>query len=967
MKKTTISGLKASAAPLVLGLSLISTAAAAQSNTSQGDETASPSDAIVVTGSRIARPNIEAPSPVTVVSQEQIQLAGTTTVETLLNELPMVIPGNTRVSNNAGGQNFSTLDLRGLGPQRTLILLDGERLPASSTSGVVDIAQIPTGLIKRVDVVTGGATAVYGSDAIAGVVNFVLNNNYQGMELTAQSGISEGGKGFNYNFSGMFGSNFADGRGNLTVYASYTRRNAVGQGEMDYSRISGAIFTDASGNAVVVDDPAKISAGYSLVSSGGSGTPPWGWVTNSSANPFRNLSTLLPATFGAADTDCNSATPGVAVNTGSLSFNSAGRLTPRFTAGQCAVPVGTSSRYSFADQNYLITPYDRFSVTALGHYELNDTTTFKYYSSFTAANQTVNLAPTPATGIVVPANSPLIPADLATALASRANPTADFIMDRRFFETGPRVGKFHTDAKNIRGVIESKLNDDWTASVVIGYGRVDNVQRGIGNINKTAVAQGLRGCPTGSLPGCIPINIFGANTLTAPMLSFVRIDTQQQSTFEQSRAAANLVGSLGKLPGGPIGIATGVEIRKDSGLAVVDDAQRTGNIYGFNAVQGLQGSITVKEAYGEIRLPILTSLSIGAGARYSDYSTVGGLFNWKVESEFQPVSQIKLRATYNRAARAPNVFELFQNGDQGFPSYTDPCRDAPARTAAILARCQAAAPLANFTGFTANNSQVQAFSFGNPNLSEEKAETWTVGSVITPGRVLGGNLTATVDYYNITLNNRVASLGAAYFISQCYNSGDASACARIARDPSTGQINSVNTTVTNGSTPYKTSGIDFGLDWATDILGGNFSISDVLTYVAHYKIGTSEYADTVFSGIGGVTPKWANTLTATYRRGKVTTQARYVWKKGAKQNFPGAELEGLFTGDGRIPSLNLVNLSVKLAITDNFEITGIANNVLNKLPPQTPTGIFEQANTNISFYDPYALGRDFMIQARVRF
>ncbi len=974
VKKTYISNLKYAAAPLALGLAMIATPSFAQDKPAD-EASAEKSDAIVVTGSRIARPNIEAPSPVTVVGAEQIELTGTTTVETLLNELPQVIPGNTRVSNNSGGENFATLDLRGLGPGRTLILLDGERLPPSTTTGVVDISQIPTGLINRVDVVTGGASAVYGSDAIAGVINFILKQDYQGVELTGLTGISQDGTGMGFNVSGLMGGNFADDRGNLTVYGSFTNRDGVGQNRYDYSRLSAAVFYDpALGNPVVADNAADVPPGYVEIGlgGGGSGTPPWGFISNNASNPFSGLSTnpATAAQFSSVNNDCNAATPNVAVNGGNLSFNDAGKLTPRFTAGLCAIPdrsIG-SSRFNFAPENYLITPYDRFTVTALGHYDFSETTKFKLYSSFTQANQQVNLAPTPATGIIVPYNSPLIPADLAAALASRPNPTADFTMARRFEETGPRDGRFKTNAMNIRGVVEHDFSDTWKMSAVMGFGRIDNALRGIGNINLTAVTQGLRGCPVGSLPGCVTLNIFGPNTITPAMLKFVRIDTQESESFEQLRAAVNLTGSLGQLPGGPIGIAVGAEYRKDSAETVVDDAQRTGNIYGFNAVQGIKGSINVKEVYGEIRLPIIDMLSVGAGARYSDYSTVGGLLNWKAEAEFQPISMLKIRATYNKAARAPNVFELFQNGDQGFPSFTDPCRST--NTGRNVAQCIATGvPASLIPTFAAGNTQVQAFSFGSPTLSEEKAETYTVGAVLTPGNVFGGKLTATVDYYNIHLTNRVASLGVGFYLNQCYTSLLASACSRIVRDPATGQITSINTGRENSATPLDTSGVDVGFDWSIDALGGRLSFSDVLTYVESYKIGSSEFVDTVFAGIGGVTPKWANTLTTIYRTGPITAQVRYVWKKGAKQNFSGADLEGIWADgdDARIPDLNLVNLSLRARVTDNFEITGIVDNVLGSYPTQTPTGVLEQANTNISFYDPYALGRTFTLQARIKF
>jgi outer membrane receptor protein involved in Fe transport len=483
----------------------------------------------------------------------------------------------------------------------------------------------------------------------------------------------------------------------------------------------------------------------------------------------------------------------------------------------------------------------------------------------------------------------------------------------------------------------------------------------------------------GSPGNCVPVDIFGPNTLTPAMLSFVALTTTDVESFEQVRVATNLTGSLFELPGGPLGVAVGAEYRKDTGETLVDDAKRTGDIYGFNAQNDIQGSINVKEIYGEIRAPIFDMLTLGAGARYSDYSSVGGLFNWKAEAEFTPLSWVKFRATYNKAARAPNVFELFQNGNQGFPAYIDPCNASNTQRDTAFCIAQGV-PAAEIPGFTQVNSQVQSFAFGNPNLTEEKAETYTAGVVLTPGDILGGRLTFTADYYHIKLMNRVAAQGAQFFLNQCYTAKDPTACARISRDVA-GQIDRVDTTVVNAANgnDFITAGVDVGLDYTHPLFGGQLYLSDVFTYVDKYSVGGSEFVDTVFSGIGGAIPKYANTATLGWRDDTFTAQVRYVWKHGPKQNFPGAEFDGLFPYDpatgtpfydqfpDRIPDLNLVNLSFRWNVTDNFDFTLIANNILNHYPPQTITGNFEQANTNISFYDEYALGRNYTVQARVKF
>jgi len=986
MRKTSI--LKAGTAPIALGLMLAAVPAFAQDQT-ESEETTEDTGAILVTGSRIARPDLESASPVASVTGETISLTGTLTLEELINDLPQVIPGNNRTSNNAGGEAFATLDLRGLGPNRTLILVDGERIAPSSTTGAIDISQIPTALIKRVDVVTGGATAVYGSDAIAGVINFVLKDDYEGLELTAQNEISQDGTGYNFAVQGVFGGNFDEGRGNIAVAVQYYDRDAVGQGRYDYSRTSGALGV-VDGVLRVIDDPADLGASGTVIFAGGSGTNPFGTVVNNANNPFRNLSTNpnVGPNFAAWNNDCNDATAPTAVNGGSLSFDANGNLRPSSTGGRCQIPVGNSSRYSFADQNYLLIPFDRLNISTIGSYEFSDKTSAKLFASYAKTTSVVNLAPTPAaggTGFVIPVTSPFIPSDLAAALATRPNPTADFSFNRRFGETGPRIGTNESTQVQLRAILNHELSKDWNVSAVASYGRTDFDTYSVGNINSVAANQGLRGCRNaqgvlngpGILPGCVAIDIFGRDTLTPAMVNFLQTDTYDFSEFEQIRAAVNLTGTLFELPGGPAGIAVGAEYRKDTGLSVPDDAKQRGEIIGFNASQPIAGTINVKEVYGEIRLPLLGGdgfpdlLAVEAGARYSDYSSVGNLFNYKFAVEFAPIELIRFRGTYNKAARAPSVFELFQNGDQGFPSYSDPCNQINGSRNTAFCQAQFTRYGANpalVTGFAQNNSQVQAFAFGNPNLSEEQAETFTVGAVIAPSDFPIGNFSLTVDYYDITLSNRIAAQGAQFFLNQCYGQQILTACDRIVRSATDGQVVSVNTTLVNGDTDLKTSGIDVGLNWSFPLFAGNLNIQELLTWVDSYNIAGTEFVDTADAGIGAITSEWASTLQVLYRQERFSGQVRWVYKSGGDQSgnlFGDEAAAGFFTP--RVPDLHVVDLSLRYDISDKFSLTGIINNVLDEYPEQTATGTFEQANTNVSFFSPLILGRTFTVQATVTF
>ncbi len=971
MKKTRISNLKYAAAPLALGLALISTPSFAQD--AAADEEAA--EAIVVTGSRIARPDLQATSPITSVTAEQFDLTGTVTVETLLNDLPQFVPGNTRVSNNQGGEDFSTLDLRGLGAGRTLILVDGERVPASSTSGVVDIGTIPAGLIERVDVVTGGASAVYGSDAMAGVVNFVLKDRFEGVELSAQTGFAEGGIGSSYNVQALIGANFAEDRGNVTLFVSHYDRSSVSQNDLDITRPASTLLYNLNTERTEVGShPDDFIAGVHFnpaqYAPGGSSTPPWGRVVASASNPWS-------ATFASVDSDCNSATPSVAVTTtGNLSFSDSGALMPYLQNNRCSFAdrATGSSRYNFNPDNFLITPYQRSTLAATMNYALTDDVKMKVLANYVDSSQVVNLAPTPAASpsIIVPYNSPLIPASLAAVLATRPNPTADFAFDRRFSETGPRIGTYGSQTFTIRSTWSGPIADNWDWDSTVSYGKTTAINTLQNNINKTAVAHGLRGCPTGSsLPGCVPINIFGANTLTPAMVNFIAADTKEIREFEQFRVAGNITGDIIELPAGPVAVAVGAEYRKDIGRIIVDDLQRSGNIYGFNATQDQNGSIDVREVYGEVRIPVLADkpfmqeLSIEAGGRYSDYSTIGKLSNWKAGANYAPFTWLKFRGIFNKAARAPSVVELFQNGDQGFPSLTDPCNATPARTAATRTIClQQGVPTSGIDSFAAANSQVQAFSFGDANLQEEKAETYTLGAVITPNLPIGrGSLT--VDYFNIKIDNVISALGSSYYIRGCYVSGRADDCAKVIRNRSTGQIESVNTGIANQDA-LKTSGIDVGLNWSFDLseiagsLPGSLSFNEQFSWLDSYSINGTEYASTSSGGIGSAFPEFKSTLSVAYRLSDFTAQLRWNYSASVEEDWDE-------TPNPQTPALSTFDLSLRQVVAKSFEVTAIVQNLFEQKPVRTPNGYFDQGGVDTAWYNNIILGRTFTISGKVRF
>lgn len=965
------------------------------------DASAEPTTTVVVTGSRIRTKDYKAISPVSTVTSETIALTATTSTEKLLNELPQITPGNTYTSNNAGGEDFSTVDLRGLGPTRNLVLVNGERVPGSSTTGAVDLNTIPAGLIERVEIMTGGASAVYGSDAMSGVVNFVLKKNYQGAEINVSHGTTfEGGHSPETVIDALVGGNFDNGKGNVTAYASYYEREGTFQGDLDYSSRSAAVvgYNDGTNDRTAIVDTA---AGYIALRnsgqtvygtylSGGSATPAWG-TFSSPGNAFDattlRTNALTMGQFTNVDSDCNPATAGTSPGVGTLSFNSAGKLQPALTGSNCAVPdrAAGSTRYNYAPDNYLVIPGHRFVLNTTANYEISPKMRLNAMLSFVNSETTVQLAPTPATGLTVqmtPAMQALIQTkhpDLWVALQSRANPLGSLAANRRTNELGPRIGVNTNNSFFLSTSLTGELNDSWDYSVTASYGqnRFDNHL--YNNAGRTQFVQGLAGCQnmdgsaiTGALPGCVALDIFGANTMTDAMVDFLGVDTHSSTTVKESRWSGFVRGDLFNLPAGAVSTVFGLEYRKSSAAQLVDDAQRNGDIYGFNAVQDQIGSIEVTEYYTEVKVPLLKdaplaeSMNVEFGYRVSDYSTVGSVETYKVGADWSPVSWLRFRASHNKAVRAPNVFELFQNGDQGFPSYTDPCNDTPARSSGMATYCASqGVPIA---GFGQINSQVQAFAFGNPDLQPETSTSDTFGVVIQPDWFPVGKLRATVDYYDIMIEDAIASRGAQTIINSCYSNFGVGAqatldCARITRDPATGQVIAVDTSRGN-LTYFQTSGTDVSLDWRHNVLGGTLNINYNGNFLSSYDSGGLQLKGTTEGCIGCAIPAYKQILSTTFKHGPMTYYARWVYTPTMKQDYAGGTWEA--TGALDTPAASYVDATIRWDVNSNLMLQANISNVFDKLPPMTETGVINgQANTDVQVYRIF--GRTWQVQAKYRF
>ncbi|MDA9301161.1 TonB-dependent receptor plug domain-containing protein, partial [bacterium] len=538
---------------------------------------------VVITGSRIQRADLSAVSPFTTVSGEEFQISGILNVEQKLNELPSTIPSFGPSSNNPG-DGTARVDLRGLGTSRTLVLVNGRRYIPATQSGVVDLNSIPATLIKQVDVLTGGASAVYGSDAMAGVVNFQLVDDFEGMEITSLYDITSEGDAEKYNFDVTIGGNFDDGRGNAVLYASYMSRKALFSDARDFS-------SNALQDSTVGGQPALVPGG----SSGVPGTRVFGGPT-------------LP----------NGDTLGI------FDANGEGRAWQE-----------PGDRFNYAPDNFLQLPQERYLLTAMGHYDLTDTV--EVYSEMNFSRNLVpqELAPTPAfTSVFVNPNSAFFGPNAQTALrgaTANSDGNVPLYIGRRMVENGSRQSVDTRDAFRVLLGATGEITDTWSFDASYSLSNLDN-SNALNNdvsasrfVQAAAVTDDGLACQDAS-NGCAPMNIFGAGNISQAAIDFVNIGATNITSIEQEVFGASLSGDWFTLPtsGVPIAVVVGYEHRSDSSSFRPDSFLSSGDVLGFNAGKATTGGYSSSDFFGEISIPIMQdqpmveALTFWAAARTSD-------------------------------------------------------------------------------------------------------------------------------------------------------------------------------------------------------------------------------------------------------------------------------------------------------------------------------------------------------------
>jgi iron complex outermembrane receptor protein len=964
--------LQSSAATAALGLGLIAAPALAQ--TAEAETAAS--DFIVVTGSRIARPNIEGAAPVTVLSQEEFTLRGAVNVEELLFDTPQIAPSLGGNSNNPG-DGRAILDLRGLGANRTLILVNGRRWISSGPGQIVDVNTIPVALIQRAEVLTGGRSAVYGSDAVAGVVNFITRSDFEGVAADAGYRITTRGDGGTFDANLAIGANVADGRGNVTLFVGYTDRNSILQGAREFSRRSrlddgqGGFFFGGSGAV----EPGRIVVG--------------GFQTGNPAT--NNWNIPRPAAIPANDN----------------LFLSDGSVRP-FNVQQ--------DQYNYAPVNYLQLPQTRWLAGAFANFEVNQHLDV-YGEVVYTNNRTVSqLAPTPITGnskirVDNPFLSPALRAAFAQMDANQARTinlpantgqspdqpndgfiTANFL--RRMTEVGPRVSDRERQAFRVLTGVRGEISGDWRYDLYYSYGRTTDNENQFGNVSRSRYNFALAGCPAGAPAGCTPINIFGAGNISQAAARYVKVDTKNTNTVtEQVLNATVSNGNLFSLGLGadPVGIAVGAEKRWVQGEFRPDFVLASGDVVGFNAGTQTVGGYDVAELFGEVNIPIAADtpgfhrLEVNGAVRYSDYSNAtGGVFTWGAQGLWAPIRDVTFRGSYQRAIRAPTVNDLFLGQSEGFPGFSDYCRTGDAATNATLRQSciNNGVPAALVgTPFGSGNTQIRAIFGGNPNLKEETADTWTVGVVLAPTFAPG--LTLTVDYYDIEIQDAILGGGPGVTNTRdaCfgtpangYQPFDTSFCALLPRNQFTFDIDgAINTAVNAGF--VKTRGIDFELSYGIPVGFGLFGADDSrlqfrvagnrllqwdINNIAAIPALLIECEGEFGLQCGASYPEWKINGTIGWATGPALFNVRVNYKSGMDDD--GAL--GFVPWKPRIKDYATVDFAASFDIDRNFNISFGIINLTDRDPPLL-AGNAEQANTYPSDYD--VLGRRLFIRAGLRF
>ncbi|MEQ1617994.1 MAG: TonB-dependent receptor [Terricaulis sp.] len=992
---------------LLAGASILAAAAAAMTGSpAMAQDSSDEEDVIVVTGSRIPQPNLQTTSPVTQVTAEDITTAGVTRLEDMTNELPQVFAAQgSNVSNGASGT--AQVNLRGLGANRTLVLINGRRMAyGSPNSPAADLNQIPGAMVERVELLTGGGSAVYGSDAISGVVNFIMRDDFEGFRIDAQYGFNQHNNdsddgyireviaargatnptqfrlppddvtdGYGKEITAMFGVSAPDGRGNVTAYLGYRSNDAILQRDRDYSACA---IANPSVAAV-----AGVPAGAVHWTCGGSATSFPGYFYFAGAGNTINYATGTFQPFAATD------------------------------------------QYNFGPLNFYQRPDERYTAGAFAHYEINERMEAYAEVMFSDYRSVSQIAPSGDffnTNTINCDNSMMTAAQrLAVCGAADGTPaTASLYIARRNVEGGGRQDDLNYMTYRLVGGVRGALTEDWDYDVSGTYSRVSlnrtyqndlSVTR-LGRALNVVDVAGVDTCQSvidGTDPACVPWNIFVQNGVTPAALAYLQIPLIQRAETIQQNVVASISGDWGiGSPAAETNIQSvfGLEYRRDELNSIVDTNFQSGDGAGQGGpTNPISGVVDVLDLFAEARIPLIEDgplaklLSLDLAYRYSDYNSGATSDTYRIGLEWAPVEDIRFRGSFSRAVRAPNIIELFAAQGGGlFNMGFDPCDNVGNGPDPVPVQCiqtgtnpwQVTAAQSNAGGLNNPAGQYNGLFGGNPNLSPEEADTTTIGLVFTPSFAPG--LDISIDHFNIEVANLVAATGSGV-LADCYSNNNLAACALINRNPANGRLFGGNAAfrvvaLNTNLGGLTTAGWDINANYKTEIGSlGSVGLQVIGTYLEELVTdegGSRNPYDCVgkWSGdanCGTPNPEWRHRIRLSWESPwdvNLSLTWRYFGEVQREQNVAG---QGGFLSNPTTPVAN--QLGTILDATSFFDVAGNwqvlentnlrfgINNILDQDPPlSTNTHVgagFGNGNTFPQVYD--ATGRWIFIGATVDF
>jgi outer membrane receptor protein involved in Fe transport len=902
---------------------------------------------VVVTGSRIKRRDYTSPSPLTTVGRDDLEFSGQPTLEEYLNQMPQVQPDLGRTGNNPG-DGTARLNLRALGPGRTLVLLNGRRIAPSGVESAVDVNNLPRALIDRVEIITGGASTVYGSDAIAGVVNFITRQDFEGLTIDGSYSVSAEGDSDIYDANLGWGMPLAGGAGNLTLHAGYYERKPTFGSERE---LTSKVWVDTW--------QGELDEGGSQINPGG-------------------LVYFPSADYGSGPARTTWDPDGTP-----RAFNRATDL------------------FNYAPYNYLQIPLTRYSVGLMGHVPIG--TDFEaYFEAAYARNEArQNLAHAPAFEFfVINTDNPVLTPETRTLFEEQMAFEPGFagiLLGRRMLELGLRILDTERDYTRLVAGLRGTFAGDWDVDAWVTWTDADGINPISNSGSLSLMAQGLLVDPATNQcfdpsNGCVPVDIFGEGRLTPEAAEFIRLPPLI-NTFNRTQYLASVVvtGAPFDIWSGPLDMAFGAEWRRDEASFAADDILFTGDAMGLAPRSAVLGTESVYELYAEALLPLIDGwrdqyLGLELGGRFSNYRNAGSVWTYKAGLEWQPLDALRLRTMIQRAVRAPNNAELFteQTSSTGWwvgENFEDPCSASqnPVQSGNAEKCILQGLPADQIGVFEAEPFYPVTYTNGgNPDLVPEESDTLTVGVVITPEAV--PDLVVSIDYFDMEVTDTIGEINPDLICFDPLNTANLF-CENLQRD-ATGNVSEFLALTSNRGV-LATEGYDVQAQYAVDLpaavsLFDDYSRLTVNAYWTHVRslrsqenvitevlecVGLFGWPCASWDVSGYSFPENRLITNFDYATGPLNLRFSWRWIDGMDNAAPlGSANFGFPDPDLAVPSVpsyNYFDLGLGYNITDDLIVRFGINNLLNEDPPQMADSVNPLPNTDTRLYDVF--GRTYFL------